>query len=131
MRKILFFILLIYTIPQSAFSQIKYFKCITGVREHTILQSLTYGIEDKKIYYPMEVQHRNEPRFKDEWLIVNIDQASDIITAKSNSSEMKLYGYIRGKFSKGEGSMEMYYFKTGVKNYDTNCGFVRPGFVRP
>ena len=99
MKKIiLLFISLIYLTPQSAFSQIKYFRCIIGMEKNVILKSLTYGIGNKKIYYPIEKEYQ-KAQIKDEWKIVNIDEFFDIITANSESSEIKLFGYISGKFS--------------------------------
>jgi hypothetical protein len=124
MKKIiLLFISLIYLNPQSAFSQIKYFRCIIGMEKNVILKSLTYGIGNKKIYYPIEKEYQ-KAQIKDEWKIVNIDEFFDIITANSESSEIKLFGYISGKFSKDNGNVEKYYYKSGKKSYQSSCGFV-------
>lgn len=124
MKKIiLLFILIVYLIPQSAFSQTKYFRCIIGVEKNVILKSLTYGIGNKKIYYPIEKEHQ-KVQIKNEWKIANIDEFFDIITANSESSEIKLFGYISGKFSKDSGNIEIYYYKSGKKSYQSSCSFV-------
>jgi hypothetical protein len=124
MKKIiLLFILLIYLIPQSAFSQTKYFRCIIGIEKNVILKSLTYGIGNKIVYYPVEKEYQ-KAQIKDEWKIVNIDETFDIITAKSEVSEIKLFGYISGNFSKENGNVETYYYKSGKKSYQGSCGFV-------
>ena len=124
MKKILLiFILLIYLIPQSAFSQTKYFRCIIGIEKNVILKSFTYGIGNKKVYYPVEKEYQ-KTEIKDEWKIVNIDEFFDTISAKSGSSEIKLFGYISGKFSKDDGKVEIYYYQNGKKSYMSSCGFV-------
>ena len=118
MKKIILLIFFSFSISSVSYSQLKTkeFK-FDFLQENgkTVATTLTFTLLNKKILYPSEIrarEARNEGIIKD-WVIVDVDSFFDVVTAETSFSQIKLFGFLDGKFDKKQGVVEIRDFSKG------------------
>jgi hypothetical protein len=109
MKKIILIIFTLFFISSTSYSQLKTkeFKCdFLHNNGKTVATTLTFTLLNKKILYPSEIRARQEGLIKD-WVIVEVDEFFDQVTAESKYSQIKLFGFLDGKFDKKQGVVEI------------------------
>ncbi len=131
MKKIILIIFTLFFISSTSYSQLKTkeFKCdFLQNNGKTVATTLTFALLNKKILYPSEIsarKSRNEGIIKD-WIIVDVDSFFDVVTAETSSSQIKLFGFLDGKFDKKQGVVEIRDFsKTGIAIRDLEDGNIK------
>ena len=118
MKKIILITFLSFFISSVSYSQLKTkeFKCdFLFINDKVVATTLTFTLLDKKILYPSEIrarEGRNVGIIKD-WVIVEVDSFFDVVTAETSSSQIKLFGFLDGKFNKKQGIIE-------IRDYSNN-----------
>jgi hypothetical protein len=109
MKKIILLIFFSFSISSVSYSQLKTkeFKCdLLKLNGKTVATTLTFTVLNKKILYPSEIRARQEGLIKD-WVIVEVDEFFDQVTAENKYSQIKLFGFLDGKFDKKQGVVEI------------------------
>lgn len=131
MKKIILVIFTLFFIQSTSYSQLKTkeFKCDFLLNNgKTVATTLTFTLLNNKILYPSEIrarEGRNKGIIKD-WVVVDIDSFFDVVTAETSSSQIKLFGFLDGKFDKKQGVVEIRdYSNNGIAIRDLDDGNIK------